>query len=95
MRAPDGHHINRTIAITFFSGRSGRRRRHHLRFRLQTIAFDLDFAWPDRVTAAVFGGIGNVVGAAIGGFVIGIIIDFVGGYFAGGQQWSDVVVSAS
>jgi branched-chain amino acid transport system permease protein len=32
------------------------------------------------------------VGAALGGFIIGIIIDFVGGYFQGGQQWSDVVV---
>jgi branched-chain amino acid transport system permease protein len=89
-----GININRTIAITFFIGSALAAAGGIIYgFAYQTIAFDLGFRnGLIAFTAAVFGGIGNVVGAAIGGFVIGIIIDFVGGYFAGGQQWSDVVV---
>jgi branched-chain amino acid transport system permease protein len=89
-----GININRTIAVTFFIGSAlaavggiiyG--------FYFQDIVFDQGFrAGLVAFTAAVFGGIGNVVGASVGGFVIGVIIALVGGYFAGGQQWSDVVV---
>jgi branched-chain amino acid transport system permease protein len=89
-----GININRTIAITFFIGSALAAAGGIIYgFAYQTIDFSLGFRnGLIAFTAAVFGGIGNVVGAAIGGFIIGIIIDFVGGYFQGGQQWSDVVV---
>ena len=43
-------------------------------------------------TAAVFGGIGNIQGAAIGGLLIGIVRVLVDGYFD--SAWTDVVVFA-
>src|SRR2546423_696717 len=89
-----GININRTIGITFFIGSALAAAGGIIYgFDYQTIDFSLGFRnGLVAFTAAVFGGIGNVVGAALGGFMIGIIIDFVGGYFQGGQQWSDVVV---
>ena len=89
-----GININRTIGITFFIGSALAAAGGIIYgFDYQTIDFSLGFRnGLVAFTAAVFGGIGNVVGAALGGFIIGIIIDFVGGYFQGGQQWSDVVV---
>ena len=41
-------------------------------------------------TAAVFGGIGNIYGAAIGGLVIGMIQSFWDGYFD--SAWTQVVI---
>jgi branched-chain amino acid transport system permease protein len=89
-----GININRTIATTFFIGSALAAAGGIIYgFYFQTIAFDVGFrSGLIAFTAAVFGGIGNVVGASIGGFVIGIIIALVSGYFQGGQQWSDVVV---
>ncbi|HEV2013406.1 MAG TPA: branched-chain amino acid ABC transporter permease [Candidatus Dormibacteraeota bacterium] len=89
-----GININRTIATTFFIGSALAAAGGIIYgFYFQTIAFDVGFrSGLVAFTAAVFGGIGNVVGASIGGFVIGIIIALVSGYFQGGQQWSDVVV---
>ncbi|MDI3269929.1 MAG: branched-chain amino acid ABC transporter permease [Bacillota bacterium] len=43
-------------------------------------------------TAAVLGGIGNIPGAVLGGFLIGILEAFASGYLGG--QWKDVVVFA-
>jgi branched-chain amino acid transport system permease protein len=40
-------------------------------------------------TAAVLGGIGNVRGAMLGGFLLGIIEAFGGGFF--GTNWTDVI----
>lgn len=40
--------------------------------------------------AAVFGGIGNITGAMIGGYVIGIIETFVKGYIS--SKWVDAIV---
>jgi branched-chain amino acid transport system permease protein len=40
-------------------------------------------------TSAVVGGIGNVRGALLGGFLLGIIEAFGGGYF--GTNWTDVI----
>jgi branched-chain amino acid transport system permease protein len=40
-------------------------------------------------TAAVLGGIGNVRGALLGGFLLGLIEAFGGGYF--GTNWTDVI----
>jgi branched-chain amino acid transport system permease protein len=89
-----GININRTIAITFFIGSALAAAGGIINgFYLQTIKFDQGFrAGLIAFTAAVFGGIGNVVGASVGGFVIGIILAFVAGYFTGGEQWADVVV---
>ncbi len=89
-----GININRTIAITFFIGSALAAAGGIINgFYLQTIKFDQGFrAGLIAFTAAVFGGIGNVVGASVGGFVIGIILAFVAGYFQGGEQWADVVV---
>jgi branched-chain amino acid transport system permease protein len=89
-----GINVNRTISATFFIGSALAAAggivyslNYHsiqwsLGYRLGIIAF----------TAAVLGGIGNIVGAGIGGFVIGIIYVF-GGQLAGGE-WSDSLIFA-
>lgn len=51
-------------------------------FQLGLIAF----------TAAVLGGIGNVNGAVLGGFLIGVIQSLAIQYLPQGLQWSDAVV---
>lgn len=89
-----GININRTIAVTFFIGSALAAAGGIINgFYFQDIIFNQGFqAGLFAFTAAVFGGIGNVVGASIGGFAIGIIVAMVAGYMQGGQQWSDVVV---
>ena len=53
---------------------------YQLGFRSGLIAF----------TAAVFGGIGNIPGAAVGGLIIGLIAAFSDSYI--GSKWTQVVV---
>ncbi|MDQ2959893.1 MAG: branched-chain amino acid ABC transporter permease [Candidatus Dormibacteraeota bacterium] len=89
-----GINVNRTISATFFIGSALAAAggivysinynliQWSLGYRLGIIAF----------TAAVLGGIGNIVGAGIGGFIIGIIYVF-GGQLAGGE-WSDSLIFA-
>ena len=89
-----GINVNRTISATFFIGSALAAAgaivysinynliQWNLGYRLGIIAF----------TAAVLGGIGNIVGAGVGGFLIGIISVF-GGQLAG-AQWSDALVFA-
>jgi branched-chain amino acid transport system permease protein len=70
-----GVNINRTIAITFFIG-SALAGAAGVVYGLQygVTRFDLGFlAGLKAFTAAVLGGIGNTVGAALGGFIIGFI----------------------
>jgi branched-chain amino acid transport system permease protein len=43
-------------------------------------------------TAAVLGGIGNIAGAMLGGFMIGLIEALATQYIPGGAQWTNVVV---
>jgi branched-chain amino acid transport system permease protein len=43
-------------------------------------------------TAAVLGGIGNVAGAMLGGFLIGLVEAFATQYIPSGAQWTNVVV---
>ena len=89
-----GIDIDQTIAATFFigavlAGAGG------TMFGLyyNTSVFDLGFsAGLFAFTAAVFGGIGNIYGAAIGGMFIGIIRSFWDGYFD--SAWTDVVIFA-
>jgi branched-chain amino acid transport system permease protein len=87
-----GIDINRTIAATFFigallAGAGGmiwglyyNTIYYQLGFRTGLIAF----------TAAVFGGIGNIPGAALGGLLIGLIAAFSDNYI--GSKWTQVVV---
>jgi branched-chain amino acid transport system permease protein len=87
-----GIDINRTIAATFFigallAGAGGmiwglyyNTVYYQLGFRSGLIAF----------TAAVFGGIGNIPGAAIGGLVIGLIAAYSDNYI--GSKWTQVVI---
>jgi branched-chain amino acid transport system permease protein len=85
-----GININRTIAATFFigavlAGAGG------IIFGLyfNTVRFDLGFqAGLFAFTAAVFGGIGNIQGAAIGGLFIGLVKAYSDGYFT--SQLTDV-----
>ena len=89
-----GIDIDRTIAATFFigavlAGAGGAM--YGLSYN--TAIFDLGFsAGLVAFTAAVFGGIGNIYGAAIGGLVLGLIRTFWDGYFD--SAWSDVVIFA-
>jgi branched-chain amino acid transport system permease protein len=89
-----GINVNRTVSATFFIGSALAAAgaivysinygliQWNLGYRLGIIAF----------TAAVLGGIGNIVGAGIGGFLIGVIYVF-GGQLAGGQ-WSEALIFA-
>ena len=89
-----GIDINRTISATFFigavlAGAGG------IMFGLyfNSIRFDLGFsAGLFAFTAAVFGGIGNIQGAALGGLFIGMVKAFNDGY--GIAQLGDVWVFA-
>ena len=87
-----GIDINRTIAATFFigavlAGAGGiiwglyfNTVYYNLGFRTGLIAF----------TAAVFGGIGNIPGAALGGLLIGLVQVFSDQYI--GSRWTEVVI---
>ena len=87
-----GIDINRTIAATFFigamlAGAGG----IVWGLYFNNVRFDLGFtAGLIAFTAAVFGGIGNIQGAAIGGLIIGVIAAFSDGYIS--PLWTPVVV---
>ena len=89
-----GIDINGTIAATFFigavlAGAGGTM--YGLYYN--TTVFDLGFsAGLVAFTAAVFGGIGNIYGAAIGGLIIGMIQSFWDGYFE--SSWTQIVIFA-
>jgi branched-chain amino acid transport system permease protein len=87
-----GIDIDRTIAATFFIGAALAGAGgiiYGLYFN--TVSFDLGFsAGLVAFTAAVFGGIGNIQGAALGGLLIGIIRALNERYVSG--SWSDVVI---
>ena len=89
-----GININRIIAITFFIGSALAAAGGIIYgFYNESISFDLGFrSGLIAFTAAVFGGIGNVVGASLGGFIIGLILAFADSYTTWGLQWADVVV---
>jgi branched-chain amino acid transport system permease protein len=78
-----GININRTISATFFIGATlaGAGGIIYGLYYNSVAAFD-GFAYGlFAFTAAVFGGIGNIPGAALGGFVIGIVAAMSDGYF--------------
>ena len=88
-----GINVDRTIAFTFALGgglagaagmlwlESTGTTRYDLGFQLGLIAF----------TSAVLGGIGNLNGAVLGGFIIGIL-EALNGAFLFGSAWSQTVV---
>jgi branched-chain amino acid transport system permease protein len=89
-----GININRTISVTFFIGSALAGAgavvyaiyydllQWNLGFKFGIIAF----------TAAVLGGIGNILGAGLGGFLIGLIAVFTEPLIGG--QWSNSVIFA-
>ncbi|HZX55952.1 MAG TPA: branched-chain amino acid ABC transporter permease [Ilumatobacteraceae bacterium] len=87
-----GVDINRAIAITFFigaalAGAAGVVQTQYLGSTVFNIGFRAGlFAF----TAAVLGGIGNIAGAALGGFVIGFLEVASSAYGYG--RWSEAVV---
>ena len=87
-----GIDINRTISATFFigavlAGAGG----IIYGLYINNVAFDLGFITGlFAFTAAVFGGIGNIPGAALGGLLIGVIAAFNNGYFD--SAWTEIVI---
>ena len=89
-----GIDINRTIAATFFIG-AALAGAGGIVFGLyyNSINFQLGFsAGLFAFTAAVFGGIGNIQGAALGGLIIGLVRAFSDGYLR--SEWTDVLIFA-
>ncbi len=89
-----GIDINQTIALAFFLG-AVLAAAGGIIFGLyfNSVRFDLGFeSGLIAFTAAVFGGIGNVPGAALGGLIIGLVQAFSNAYVA--SQWSDVIIFA-
>jgi branched-chain amino acid transport system permease protein len=89
-----GVNINRTIAATFFIG-SALAAAGGLIYSIffDSVVWNLGFGFGIiAFTAAVLGGIGNIVGAGLGGFLIGLIYVF-GGQITSGQ-WSNSIVFA-
>jgi branched-chain amino acid transport system permease protein len=86
-----GVNINRVVTLTFLlggimAGAAG------LLFELfyGTTRYDIGFILGVKAfTAAVLGGIGNLRGALLGGFLLGVIENYGGAVF--GSQWKDVV----
>jgi branched-chain amino acid transport system permease protein len=90
-----GIDVNRTISFTFalggaMAGAAG------LMFAqsVGTVAYNLGFQLGlIAFTSAVLGGVGNLNGAVLGGFLIGLIQGFNDGLsFAPGQKWSQTMV---
>ncbi|HXN78558.1 MAG TPA: branched-chain amino acid ABC transporter permease [Candidatus Dormibacteraeota bacterium] len=87
-----GIDINRTIAATFFIGAVLAAAGGIIYgLYINNVTFDLGFITGlIAFTAAVFGGIGNIPGAALGGLLIGIIAAFNNGYFD--SAWTEIVI---
>ena len=89
-----GVDINRTISVTFFIGAALAAVGGMLwAFYYGSVRFDTGFgAGLAAFTAAVFGGIGNIQGAALGALVIGLVRAFNDTYGSG--TWTDVIIFA-
>ena len=89
-----GINIDRTISATFFIGAvlaaaGGMTYGLYINSINNTLGFPIGLV---AFTAAVFGGIGNIPGAALGGLIIGLIRAMNDGYVD--PQWTDVVTFA-
>jgi branched-chain amino acid transport system permease protein len=89
-----GIDIDRTISVTFLIGAAlAAAGGMMFGFYINNLRFDSGFNnGLAAFTAAVFGGIGNIQGAALGGMAIGLIRAFNDGY--GQATWSDVIIFA-
>ena len=87
-----GIDINRTISATFFIGAAlaGAAGIIYGLYYNSVQAFDGFQYGLYAFTAAVFGGIGNIPGAALGGILIGVIYSISDGYFT--VSWTQVLV---
>jgi branched-chain amino acid transport system permease protein len=89
-----GINVEKTIILTFFLGSvlAGASGVMQGLYYIQ-INFIMGFIVGLRAfTAAVLGGIGNIPGAMVAGFVIGLIQSFSAGYIS--SRWSDAIIFA-
>jgi branched-chain amino acid transport system permease protein len=89
-----GINIDRTISVTFFIGAALAAAGGILwGLYYNDLRYDTGFgAGLAAFTAAVFGGIGNIQGAALGALIIGLVRAFNDGY--GSATWTDVIIFA-
>ena len=89
-----GININTTIALTFLIGSALAGAAGFVSgiYYGTTWFFSGFDAGLKAFTAAVLGGIGNVAGAMLGGFLIGLVSAFATEYVPQGAQWTNVVV---
>jgi len=89
-----GININTTIAMTFLIGSALAGAAGFVSgvYYGTTWFFNGFEAGLKAFTAAVLGGIGNVAGAMLGGFLIGLVEAFATQYIPSGAQWTNVVV---
>jgi len=88
-----GINVNATIALTFLIGSALAGAAGFVSgvYYQSTWFFNGFNAGLKAFTAAVLGGIGNLAGAMLGGFLIGLI-EALANLFPNGNQWSNVVV---
>jgi branched-chain amino acid transport system permease protein len=84
---------NRVIALTFLVGGAlGGAAGVLYGMNYGSIKYNLGFLPGAKAfTAAVLGGIGNVRGAVLGGFILGLLEVLAAGYLPDGAQWRDVI----
>ncbi len=89
-----GINVNTTIAMTFLIGSALAGAAGFISgvYYGTTWFFNGFEAGLKAFTAAVLGGIGNIAGAMLGGFLIGLIEAIATQYIPQGAQWSNVVV---
>lgn len=87
-----GIDVNRIIAATFFIGGALGGAAGVLNgLYYGSIKYNLGFMPGTKAfTAAVLGGIGNIAGAVLGGFILGFLEVMAAGYLPGGAEWKDV-----
>ncbi|MBI3288468.1 MAG: branched-chain amino acid ABC transporter permease [Elusimicrobia bacterium] len=88
-----GINPNFVIAMTFFVGGAlGGSAGVLYGMNYGSIKYNLGFLPGAKAfTAAVLGGIGNIRGAVLGGFILGFLEVFASGYIPNGAQWRDVI----
>ena len=88
-----GIDANVVVAITFFVGGAlGGAAGVLYGMNYGSIKYNLGFLPGAKAfTAAVLGGIGNIRGAVLGGFLLGFLEVFASGYIPNGAQWRDVI----
>ncbi|HLW47839.1 MAG TPA: branched-chain amino acid ABC transporter permease [bacterium] len=89
-----GINVNRVISLTFFIGSTLASFAGVLTgLYYSQISFLMGFLIGLKAfTAAVLGGIGNIPGAVLGGFLLGVLESLAAGYYS--SRWKDVVAFA-